>query len=103
MDEAAVRRLLDEVRTGTTSPDDAVRALRDLPYADLGFARVDHHRALRLGMPEVVLGQSKTAEQIAGIAKSLIASGQNVLVTRLDAEKARAQAHLGRINRPDAL
>src|SRR5690606_4975704 len=60
-----------------------------LPFADLGYARVDHHRALRLGVPEVILGQSKSAAQIADIARELIERGQNVLVTRLDEDKAR--------------
>ena len=60
-------------------------------------------RALRTGFPEVIFGLGKTPEQIIAIARSLYDRSQNVLVTRLDAEKARAQAHLGRINRPDAL
>jgi NCAIR mutase (PurE)-related protein len=95
MDAEQLKALLERVRSGDLEIGDALRALEHLPFSDLGFARVDHHRALRLGMPEVVLGQSKTAEQIAGIAKSLIASGQNVLVTRLDAEKAKeVQAEL---------
>jgi len=90
MDPKRIRELLDGVQRGTTSVDAAVAELKDLPYADLGFASVDHHRALRQGAPEVVLGHGKTAEQIAGITRELARTGQNVLVTRLDADKARA-------------
>jgi NCAIR mutase (PurE)-related protein len=80
---------LEGVRIGTTSVDDAVAELRDLPFADLGYATVDHHRALRHGAPEVVFGHGKTAMQIVGIARELARTGQNVLVTRLEADKAR--------------
>jgi NCAIR mutase (PurE)-related protein len=90
MDPKRLRELLEGVQHGTTSVEAAVAELKDLPYADLGFAAVDHHRALRHGAPEVVLGHGKTADQIAGIARELARTGQNVLVTRLDADKARA-------------
>ena len=72
VDEAALRRLLDDVRSGIVDPDDAVAALRRLPFADLGFARVDHHRALRQGLPEAVYGPGKTAEQCAAIVAELL-------------------------------
>ncbi|HEY1693767.1 MAG TPA: nickel pincer cofactor biosynthesis protein LarB [Polyangiaceae bacterium] len=88
MDPARVRQLLDAVRSGATSVDDAVTELKDLPYADLGYAAVDHHRALRQGAPEVVFALGKTVEQIVGIGRELARTGQNVLVTRLDEEKA---------------
>ncbi len=90
MDPSRLRELLDRVQSGVTSVDDAVRDLRDLPFADLGYAMVDHHRAVRQGAPEVILGQGKTAAQIIGIAQELDRAGQNVLVTRLDADKAGA-------------
>jgi NCAIR mutase (PurE)-related protein len=83
-----IRELLERVQRGATSLDDAVAELKDLPYADLGYAAVDHHRALRQGMPEVIFGHGKTAAQIVGIARELARTGQNVLVTRLDADKA---------------
>src|SRR4051812_30544482 len=67
VDEAAIRQLLDDVRTGALAPDDAVLRLRRLPFADLGFARVDHHRSLRQGMPEAVYGPGKSPEQCAAI------------------------------------
>ena len=70
MDEAALRELLDGVRSGEVAPDDAVRRLRRLPFADLGFARVDHHRALRQGMAEAVYAPGKTPEQCAAIVAS---------------------------------
>ncbi len=88
MDETRIRELLERVRSGEASTDDAVMELRDLPFADLGYAMVDHHRALRQGVPEVILGQGKTAAQIAGIAAELAKYGGNVLVTRVEAEKA---------------
>lgn len=87
MDADKLKTLLERVRAGDTDVDSAVRELEHLPFSDLGYARVDHHRALRLGMPEVVLGESKTAEQVIGISRRLIEAGQNVLVTRLDADK----------------
>src|SRR4051812_13800198 len=80
MDEGAVRRLLDEVRAGTLSADDAVADLRRLPFADLGFARVDHHRALRQGRAETVYGPGKTPEQCAAIVAELLRSGDSPIV-----------------------
>jgi len=88
MDEAAIRKLLERVRRGGASVDEAVTALKALPYERIGeFATVDHHRALRVGMPEVVFAQGKTAAQVAAIARKLAARGP-LLVTRLDARKA---------------
>lgn len=85
MDEAALRRLLDDVKAGTTSADEAVARLRRLPWTDLGFARVDHHRELRQGIPEAVYAPGKTAEQCAAIVAELLAHpGGPVLLTRAD-------------------
>lgn len=89
MDPARIRALLDAVAAGGTSVEAALGELKDLPFADLGFANVDHHRALRHGAPEVILGHGKTPEQIVGIARELARTGQNVLVTRLAADAAR--------------
>lgn len=94
MDPERVRKLLEAVSAGATSVEDALAQLRRLPFDDLGFARVDHHRALRQGVPEVILGESKSAAQIAGISRSLIDAGQSVFVTRLDAMKAKEIALL---------
>jgi NCAIR mutase (PurE)-related protein len=88
VDTTRLRSLLERVAKGDASVDVAVDELKHLPFADLGYAVVDHHRALRQGVPEVILAQSKTAEQIVGIAKELVRTGQNVLVTRLSPEQA---------------
>jgi NCAIR mutase (PurE)-related protein len=91
MDERALRRLLDSVRSGAVSPDEAVRELRRLPFADLGYARIDHHRALRQGFPEAVYGPGKTEEHCAGIVAELLAEpGGPVLLTRINDEQAAA-------------
>jgi NCAIR mutase (PurE)-related protein len=83
MDEAAVRRLLDDVRSGARSPDDAIAELRRLPFADLGFARVDHHRALRQGRAEAVYGPGKTPAHCAAIVAELLQhTDMPVLLTR---------------------
>lgn len=92
MDPQKLRELLAGVQRGATSVEDALAELRDLPFAELGYASVDHHRALRIGAPEVIFGQGKTVDQIVGIARELARKAQNVLVTRLDAEKDRAAA-----------
>jgi NCAIR mutase (PurE)-related protein len=89
MEKKRLLELLTAVQSGATTVDDAVAVLKDLPYAELGYATVDHHRALRLGSPEVIFGQGKTAAQIAGIARELARTGQNVLITRLDEAKAK--------------
>jgi NCAIR mutase (PurE)-related protein len=88
MNPGHIKALLERVRTGATSIEQALEDLRTLPFADIGYANVDHHRSLRMGVPEVIFGEGKTAEQIAGIADELVKKGQNVLVTRLDGEKA---------------
>jgi NCAIR mutase (PurE)-related protein len=90
VDEARLTELLLRVQSGGTQISDALAELRQLPFADLGFAVVDHHRTLRQGVPEVILGEGKTAEQIIAIAHELARTGQNVLVTRIDDTKASA-------------
>ena len=85
------RQILEQVRSGTVSVDDALLALKKAPFADIGFAKVDLHRKLRQGAAEVVYGAGKTAEQIRGILQTMVENGQErVLITRLDAEKAEA-------------
>jgi NCAIR mutase (PurE)-related protein len=84
MDQEHLRKLLDEVRSGAVEVDSAMERLRHMPFEDLGFAKVDHHRALRQGMPEVIFGQGKTPEEVAGIAQSLLSRSQNVLITRAE-------------------
>lgn len=87
MEPGRLRALLERVRAGETEVEHAMGELRDLPFRDLGYAQVDHHRALRVGAPEVIFGDGKTADEVAGIAAELARAGSNVLVTRLDAAK----------------
>ena len=82
MNAESIRELFQQVQSGKLSPDEAVDRLRHLPFEDLGFAKVDHHRTLRAGMPEVVFGQGKTPAQVAGIFARLAKHGTNVLATR---------------------
>lgn len=92
MDEPTLRRILEDVRAGALSPDEAVARLRRLPFVDLGFARVDHHRSLRQGLAEAVYGPGKTAEQCAAIVAELLAEPGDhpVLLTRATPEQAAA-------------
>ena len=89
MDPKTLRELLEAVQKGRVSPDQAADQLRTLPYEDLGFAKVDHHRALRRGFPEAVFGEGKTPEQIAAIVDRIATQGQNVIVTRTTSEVHR--------------
>ena len=89
MNEDNLKILLDSVKDGAMSIDDAVKNLKHLPFQDIGCAQVDHHRELRQGIPEVIFGQGKTVEQITAIISAMSNRGNNVLVTRLDKEKAR--------------
>jgi len=92
MDAEALSELLEGVRQGDISPDDAVTALRRLPFADLGFAKVDHHRALRQGLAETVFAPGKTPEQCAAIVAELLAQPGSapVLLSRASAEQVAA-------------
>jgi hypothetical protein len=92
MDHKALAHLLREVQAGRLDVAEAMARLRTLPFEDLGFARVDHHRALRQGFPEVVFAQGKSLEQIRGILRSLWGQSDRVLVTRLGAAEALALA-----------
>jgi pyridinium-3,5-biscarboxylic acid mononucleotide synthase len=92
MNSEALRKLFEQVRKKRLSPDEAVERLRHLPFEDLGFAKVDHHRALRQGMPEVILAQGKTPGQVADIFSRLAAHGGNVLATRATEEQYAAVA-----------
>ena len=92
MNSQALRKLFDQVRKKRLSPDEAVERLRHLPFEDLGFAKIDHHRALRQGMPEVIFAQGKTPRQVADIFHRLAAHGGNVLATRATEEQFAAVA-----------
>jgi pyridinium-3,5-biscarboxylic acid mononucleotide synthase len=88
MDPRLVRELLERVRTSDVSVEAALRELEKLPFRDLGYAMVDHHRALRQGVPEVIFGERKSVDQIVGISAEIAKAGHNVLVTRIDDAKA---------------
>ncbi len=77
-----VLELLEKVRQGTLTPDQGLQRLKHLPFEDLGFARVDHHRTLRQGFPEVIFAPGKKPEQVVAIVKSLLKQKSNILVTR---------------------
>jgi NCAIR mutase (PurE)-related protein len=90
MNRLQLRQLLDDVRSGTLTPESAhqqlLQYLRHFPYENVDFARIDHHRAVRQGFPEVVYGPGKTPEQIATIAERIVGAGHNLLVTRTGVE-----------------
>jgi NCAIR mutase (PurE)-related protein len=94
MDSERLRELLEQVRRKKLGVAQAIDRLSHLPFEDLGFAKIDHHRALRRGFPEVILGQGKRAKDIAAIVRALRRRGSNILVTRLDSEKVAALKHL---------
>ena len=89
MNPDRIREILQQVSTGSLSVEEAAERFRLLPFEDLGFAKVDHHRQLRRGFPEVILGLGKTPAQVATIASRLAGQGQNVLVTRTTEEVFR--------------
>lgn len=82
MTEEQIRRVLDEYKTGGISSEEALHRLQVLPFEDLGFANIDHHRSLRQGFPEVIFGGGKTVEQVAGIVESMYRHEHNILITR---------------------
>jgi len=92
MNAEKLKKLFAQVRRRELSPDEAVERLRHLPFEDLGFAKVDHHRVLRQGMPEVIFAQGKTPAQVAGIFGRLAAHGGNVLATRATEQQHSAVA-----------
>ncbi|HKS79915.1 MAG TPA: nickel pincer cofactor biosynthesis protein LarB [Candidatus Acidoferrales bacterium] len=98
MHEDDVRKLLDAVKSGKLSLDAAVERLRSLPFEDLGFAKIDHHRSLRQGHPEVVYARGKTPKQVAGIVSGMLRAGStnNILVTRADRKIFSAVKRLAR-------
>ncbi|HUA32483.1 MAG TPA: nickel pincer cofactor biosynthesis protein LarB [Candidatus Binataceae bacterium] len=85
-----IREILDSVAAGKLESGAAFEQLRELPFHDLGFAKIDGHRALRRGVPEVVFGQGKSVEQIVAIGKRITSAGMNLIVTRIEPAKASA-------------
>lgn len=90
MEKRELEELLTSVASGAVPASDAMRRLQEEPYSDLGFAKVDHHRGIRQGVSEVIYGQGKSPDQIAGIVASMLDAGQErVLITRIDANAAQ--------------
>ena len=94
MDKEYLRELMGEVASGMTKPEEAVEILKDLPFADLGFANIDQHRNLRTGYPEAVFCQGKTPEQIAAIMKELARQNANIIGSRASQEDYEAVKEL---------
>jgi NCAIR mutase (PurE)-related protein len=86
VDEVSLKELLEAFKRGEKDVDDVIQTVRRLPFEDIGFAKVDHHRALRTGFPEVVYGSGKSDEQILAIAEEIIKKGHNFFVSRCGAE-----------------
>jgi NCAIR mutase (PurE)-related protein len=85
MTEEQIRKILEEHKAGGLSSEDALRRLQALPFEDLGFANIDHHRSLRQGFPEVIFGSGKTVDQVARIVESMHRHDHNILITRANA------------------
>lgn len=90
MDRSAIQTLLEAVAKGEVSPEAASEQLKHLPFEDLGYAKIDHHRTLRRGMPETIFAGGKTPEQVIGIVASMKEHGSNILATRCTPEMAQA-------------
>jgi len=86
MNKESLKKLLESVKTGEVSADEAYKTLLNLPYAELGYAKIDNHREMRTGYPEVVFGQGKSPEQLKGILEYLLTTGNNILATRITPE-----------------
>ncbi len=89
MDDDKLRQLLEDLQSGKLSVTEVLEALKGFPFEDIGDAVVDHHRQLRRGFPEVIMGEGKTADQIVSIVRSMVEKGENVLITRLEQNKAK--------------
>lgn len=99
MEQQDIRRLLEQVAAGQLAVEDAVLKLKEEPFEDLGYAKLDHHRALRQGIAEVIYGAGKTADQVIGIIEAMKAHGQEtILITRMSREMAEA---VGRVHELD--
>ena len=90
MDKGTLKKILQDIDKGKLSVDEAMERLRAFPFQDMGFAKIDTHRHLRKGFPEVVLAQEKTTEQIVRILDQVKETGNNVLITRVESQKAQA-------------
>jgi len=89
MEQDKTLALLNSVKNGGTTPEEALLKLKTQPFEDIGYAKIDHHRSLRHGINEVIYGEGKTTEQIVGIVSAMVGNGQsNIMITRLTPEKA---------------
>ena len=88
MDKNLLIKLLDSVADGSTATLDAAKKLQHMAYEDITYAHIDHHRSLRKGFPEVIFGEGKTADQVAGIMEKMVPQEKIILVTRIDRNKA---------------
>ncbi|MGD9290037.1 MAG: nickel pincer cofactor biosynthesis protein LarB [Desulfobacterales bacterium] len=88
MDKNLLIKLLDSVADGSTATQDAAKKLQHMAYEDITYAHIDHHRSLRKGFPEVIFGEGKTADQVAGIMEKMVPQEKIILVTRIDRDKA---------------
>jgi len=90
MEQKKILKLLSDVQSGKTSPEEAVLILKKDPFEDVGYAMIDHHRGIRHGISEVIFGEGKTVEQIVGIVSAMVAKGQkNIMTTRITPKKAK--------------
>jgi NCAIR mutase (PurE)-related protein len=94
VDIQQLRALLEQVADGATTPDEAIAALKDLPFADIDVAKIDHHREIRCGFPEVIFCQGKTPDQVRRVARELLEKGDVLLATRADAAQYQAIARI---------
>ena len=99
MDDNRIRELLRRVAAGELSSEDAAEMLAELPFADIDVAKVDHHRAIRCGFPEVIFCQGKTADQVKRVAKELLSQGDVVLATRANTAQYQAVARIAEDSR----
>src|SRR4030043_800890 len=90
MDQKRLEELLHSIQKGELTVQEGMQRLRTLPFEDIGEAMIDHHRPLRKGFPEVIFGQGKDAEQVIKIMERMVEAQDNILVTRIEEEKAKA-------------
>ena len=88
MDSTSIKKLLQNLKDGDMTIEHVLERLKHLPFEDIGCATIDHHRGLRQGFPEVILGEGKTVGQIGQIVAAMCEKGSNILVTRLDEDRA---------------
>ena len=96
MNRAQLAQLLKNIAAGKVTPEAGLEQLRFLPYEDVGFARIDHHRSLRQGVPEVIYGEGKTVDQVRIIGERILLHGSDLLATRLSPQRRKPSWRLHR-------